>query len=108
MLFTVKARTNEIGIRRVLGATPLAVITQILMESLLLTSGAGIFGLGLGIFVLSRLNGIETQTFRHPEISVAYALSSIGIIIVSGLAAGFLPAYRAVSLKPIEAIRDIT
>jgi putative ABC transport system permease protein len=108
MLFTVKARTHEIGIRRVLGATPLSIISQILMESLLLTTSAGIFGMGLGIFVLARLYGIETPTFRHPEIAVASALSSICIIIVSGLIAGFLPAYRAVSLKPIEAIRDIT
>ncbi len=107
MLFTVKARTHEIGIRRVLGATPITMITQILMESLLLTSSAGIFGLGLGIVTLSALYGIEAPTFRHPEISAASALSSIGIIIVSGLAAGLLPAYRAVSLKPIEAIRDI-
>ena len=107
MLFTVKARTHEIGIRRVLGATPAAVITQILMESLLLTSGAGIFGLALGILALSRLYGIEAPTFRNPDISMAAGLSSLGIIIVSGLAAGLLPAYRAVSLKPIEAIRDI-
>jgi putative ABC transport system permease protein len=108
MLFTVKARTHEIGIRRVLGATPITVITQILMESLLLTSSAGILGLGLAIVALSALYGIETPTFRHPEITMASALSSVGIIIVSGLAAGLLPAYRAVSLKPIEAIRDIT
>jgi putative ABC transport system permease protein len=108
MLFTVKTRTHEIGIRRVLGATPGAMITQILLESLLLTSSAGIFGLALGILVLSRLYGIEAPTFRHPDISIAAALSSVGIIILSGLAAGLLPAYRAVSLKPIEAIRDIT
>jgi putative ABC transport system permease protein len=108
MLFTVKARTHELGIRRVLGATPLAVITQILMESLLLTSSAGILGLALGIVALSRLYGIEAPTFRHPDISIAAALSSLGIIIVSGLVAGLLPAWRAVSLKPIEAIREIT
>ena len=107
MLFTVKARTHEIGIRRVLGATPITVITQILMESVLLTAGAGIFGLGLGILVVSAFSGVESPTFRHPEIAMASALSSLGIIIVSGLAAGLLPAYRAVSLKPIEALRDI-
>jgi len=107
MLFTVKARTHEIGIRRVLGATPITVITQILMESVLLTAGAGIFGLGLGILVVSAFSGVESPTFRHPEIATASALSSLGIIIVSGLAAGLLPAYRAVSLKPIEALRDI-
>jgi putative ABC transport system permease protein len=107
MLFTVKARTHEIGIRRVLGAAPAAVMAQILMESLLLTASAGIFGLCLGVLVISRLNGIEAQTFRHPDIPMAAALSSLAIIIVSGLASGLLPAYRAVSLKPIEAIRDI-
>jgi putative ABC transport system permease protein len=107
MLFTVKARTHEIGIRRVLGATPITVIAQILMESVLLTAGAGIFGLGLGILVVSAFSGVESPTFRHPEIATASALSSLGIIIVSGLAAGLLPAYRAVSLKPIEALRDI-
>lgn len=106
MLFTVKARTHEIGIRRVLGATPGIVIIQILMESLLLTSTAGIFGLGLGIVILSKLYGIETPTFRNPEISIVSSLSSLGIIIVSGLIAGLLPAWRAVALKPIESIRD--
>jgi putative ABC transport system permease protein len=107
MLFTVKARTHEVGIRRVLGATPFSIILQILMESLLLTASSGIVGLGLGIFVLSRLYGIEAPTFRHPEISVVASLSALSIIVVSGLVAGFLPAFRAVSLKPIEAIRDI-
>jgi putative ABC transport system permease protein len=108
MLFTVKARTHEIGIRRVLGATPIAVISQVLMESLLLTAIAGVFGLGLGIAALSSLYGIETPMFRHPDISSVSALSSLGIIMISSLAAGLLPASRAVSLKPIEAIRDIT
>jgi putative ABC transport system permease protein len=101
------ASAIEIGIRRVLGATPITVITQILMESVLLTAGAGIFGLGLGILAVSAFSGVESPTFRHPEIATASALSSLGIIIVSGLAAGLLPAYRAVSLKPIEALRDI-
>lgn len=107
MLFTVKSRTHEIGISRVLGATPFTVITQVLMESLLLTSSAGIFGLSLGILVLSRLYGIVTPTFRNPDISAIAACASLGIIVVSGLIAGLLPAWRAVSLKPIEAIRDV-
>jgi putative ABC transport system permease protein len=106
MLFSVKARTHEIGVRRVLGATPGAVITQILMESFLLTSVAGMFGLTLGVLVLSRLHGIEAPSFRNPDGSAGAALSALGIIVLSGVAAGLLPAYRAVSLKPIEAIRD--
>ena len=114
MMVTIKERTKEIGIRRALGAKPFNIITQVLSESLLLTSLAGLMGLTLGVFLLDVVNRIMSAQpsdqnvtfFENPEISIQVAIVATVIIIVSGLLAGWIPAWRALQIKAIDAIRE--
>jgi len=109
MLVTVRERTKEIGIRRALGATPRNIITQILSESIILTFIAGVTGLMFGVGVLS-LVGLALEKsnsfFSDPQISFVVAIGSLFILLVIGTFAGFIPANRAMNIKPIEAIRE--
>lgn len=109
MLVTVRERTKEIGIRRALGATPRNIITQILSESIILTLIAGIAGLMLGVGLLSIVGFALSkgdQFFKDPQISFGVAIAALLILLVIGTLAGFIPANRAMSIKPIEAIRE--
>jgi putative ABC transport system permease protein len=111
MLVVVKERTKEIGIQRALGATPRIIITQIITESVVLTMFSGYFGLSLGVALLELINylleksGANTDMFVHPGINFRVAITALSILIISGMLAGFIPAKRAVSIKPIDALR---
>jgi putative ABC transport system permease protein len=111
MMVTVKERTKEIGIRRALGATPWKIMTQIMSESLVLTSIAGILGLCLGVGVLQLadvywLQNAEDVFLSNPMVSFGTALSSTFILLLCGLFAGSIPASRALRIKAIDAIRE--
>jgi putative ABC transport system permease protein len=109
MLVTVRERTKEIGIRRALGATPNNIISQILSESIILTLIAGIAGLMVGVGLLSLVGyGLSQgdQFFKDPQISFTVALAALIILLIIGTFAGFIPANRAMNIKPIEAIRE--
>ncbi len=112
MLVIIKERTQEIGIQRAIGATPAKVITHIVAESVFLTVMAGYIGLALGVGLLELLNlalqqGAEDEIFfRNPEISFQMASAALAVLVVAGIFAGLIPAKRAVSIKPIDAIRD--
>ena len=109
MLVTVRERTKEIGIRRALGATPRNIISQILTESIVLTIIAGISGLMLGVGLLQLVGYALSQGdqfFKDPQISFTVGIASFFILLVIGTLAGFIPANRAMSIKPIEAIRE--
>ena len=115
MMVTIKERTKEIGVRRALGAKPTNIISQVMSESVLLTSLAGLMGLTLGVFLLDVLNNLllaqpssaqESTFFQNPEISIQVAVAATIIIIISGLIAGLIPAWRALQIKAIDAIRE--
>ena len=112
MLVIVKERTQEIGIQRALGATPMNVITQIITESVLLTSIAGYIGLVAGVALVEGINyamvtfGAESDMFKRPEVDFQVAILALSILIISGAVAGLVPARRAVRIKPIDALRD--
>ncbi len=109
MLVTVRERTKEIGIRRALGATPNNIISQILSESIILTLIAGIGGLMVGVGLLSLVGyGLSQgdQFFKDPQISFTVAIAALIILLIIGTFAGFIPANRAMNIKPIEAIRE--
>lgn len=109
MLVTVRERTKEIGIRRALGATPRDIIGQILSESIVLTVLAGITGIVVGVGLL-RATGIVLsqgdQFFKDPQISFGMAVASLLILLVIGTFAGYIPAQRAMMIKPVEAIGE--
>lgn len=109
MLVTVKERTREIGIRRALGATPSNIVGQILTESVVLTLIAGVSGLMVGVGLLSLAGQVLEQTegmFKDPQISFGVGVGALIILVVIGTLAGFIPANRAMKIKPIEAIRE--
>jgi putative ABC transport system permease protein len=109
MLVTVRERTREIGIRRALGATPRNIIAQILSESIILTLIAGIAGLMVGVGLLSLVGMALSQGdqfFKDPQISFSVAIAAFFILLIIGTFAGFIPANRAMNIKPIEAIRE--
>jgi len=107
MVFVVKERTKEIGIRKAIGATPRSVIAMILQESIFITTSAGYVGLFLGIFLLSYLgDSLEDYFIKDPYINIGTAIFATVILILFGALAGYVPAKRAAKIKPIEALSD--
>ncbi|HEY6527180.1 MAG TPA: ABC transporter permease [Cellvibrionaceae bacterium] len=111
MLITVKERTVEIGVRKALGATPRQIVGTLLLESVLVTSIAGYLGLVLGVGLLEAVSylltsfNIKLQFFSRPEVDFAIAIKAIILLVAIGAFAGFLPAWRAAKISPIEAMR---
>lgn len=107
MVFVVKERTKEIGIRKALGATPFSIITMILQESIFITVIAGYFGLFMGIFILQAIgNKLEYYFILDPYIDMGTAITATIILITFGAFAGYLPAKRAAQIRPIVALND--
>lgn len=108
MMIVVKERTKEIGVRKAMGATPLSIIGLIMLESIVITSLAGYIGLVLGVGLLELLNANipPSDFFANPEADIRLALTAVLLLVFSGTLAGFIPARRAASIKPIEALRD--
>ncbi len=107
MLIIVKERTKEIGIRKAIGAQPISIIGMILHESIFVTAIAGFLGLFFSLILLETVGPlIETDYIRNPTVDFSVAVSTVIILVFAGALAGFIPAYRASSIKPIEALRD--
>ena len=107
MVFVVKERTKELGIRKALGATPRSVIQMILQESVFITTISGYVGLFLGIMVLRNIGlKLEDYFIKDPYIDFGTALAATFVLILFGAVAGYIPAKRASSIKPIVALRD--
>ncbi|MFT7066697.1 MAG: putative ABC transport system permease protein [Sediminicola sp.] len=107
MVFVVKERTKELGVRKALGATPKAVIGTILLESVFITTISGFIGMILGIAILGSLGDTLKDYFiTNPYINLTMAISATIVLIFFGALAGYLPAKRAANIKPIVALRD--
>lgn len=117
MLIVVKERTKEIGIRKAIGASPSSVISLIMLESIMITTIAGYIGLVLGTGLMEMINYLMTQSagpspsqgesiFMNPTVDINIAISATILLIVAGAIAGYIPAKRAASIKPIVALRD--
>ncbi|WP_324310855.1 ABC transporter permease [Xanthomarina sp.] len=107
MIFIVKERTKEIGIRKALGASPKSIISIILMESILITAIAGYVGLLIGVGVLKFIGpSLEAYFIKDPSVSTTLVIGATITLIVAGGIAGYLPAKKASQIKPIVALRD--
>mgnify|MGYP004530600443 CR=1 FL=1 len=109
MMVTVRERTTEIGIRRAIGATPRMILGQIMTESIVLTAVSGALGIMFSVLMLSgadivvKAAGTSGVTF---QVGFGTAMTAMGILAVLGLLAGLAPAYRAMSIRPVDAMRD--
>ena len=109
LLISVKERTKELGVRRALGATPREVRALIILESVLLTMIAGVIGIILGAGVLSLINYLTKDVdfpYANPTVPIPYVLGALAIMVILGTLIGLIPAQRAVSIKPIDALRE--
>jgi len=110
LLITVKERTKEIGIRRALGAKPWEIKRHIMLESVFLTSIAGALGIIFGGLILmlidTTLGQGDDAALTNPTVDIPVILISVSILILLGTLIGLIPAQVAVSIKPIDALRD--
>jgi putative ABC transport system permease protein len=108
MVFVVKERTKELGIRKAIGATPGSIIGMILQEAIFITSISGYVGLLAGIGILKLVgNTLEEDYYiTDPYVDLNTAILATFLLIAFGAFAGYLPAKRAASIKPIEALTD--
>ncbi|WKS96023.1 ABC transporter permease [Riemerella columbina] len=106
MVYIVKERTQEIGIRKAIGAKPKSIVALILQESVFITVISGVVGVAFGWLTLKLLNNsLEKYFIKDPHISFGLVVAAFFCLVLSGFLAGFVPAYRASKIKPIEALR---
>tara|TARA_B110000046_G_C13001302_1_gene402280 strand:+ start:928 stop:2160 length:1233 start_codon:yes stop_codon:yes gene_type:complete len=107
MIFVIKERTKEFGIRKALGAKPSSIVGMVVQESVLITTIAGYLGLSLGTYILTLIgDSLEKDYFiKDPSVSPIIVLGATLVLIASGLIAGYVPAKRAANIKPIVALR---
>jgi len=108
MVYVVRERTKELGIRKAIGATPKSIVWMVLQESIFITTISGYIGLFIGVMFLSSLgNALEEDFYiTDPYVDLNTALFATFMLIVFGGIAGFIPARRAAKIKPIEALND--
>ena len=105
MWIIVRERTHEIGIRRAIGAKPSDIIIQILSESMVLTSIAGIGGIVFAALILAACEHFVPGNLKF-QLTFAQAIEILVTFLVLGTAAGIIPAFKAMKIKPIEALND--
>ena len=109
MMVTVRERTTEIGIRRAIGATPRIILSQIISESIVLTLVAGMSGILFAVLILQMLELYNTEDgilTAHFQVNFWTAVFCAVIIALMGVFAGLAPAARAMTIKPVDAMRD--
>ncbi len=111
MLIIIKERTKEIGIKRAIGATPANIMIQVILESVILTFVAGYFGLVAGVGLLELVAwgliefNVDAEMFANPNVDLGVALRALAALVIAGIFAGLIPAYRTTKIKPVEALR---
>ncbi len=110
LLITVKERTKEIGIRRAIGATPASIRQQIILESVFLTTVAGMLGIIFGGSILFGIDAAFGQgpdaALVNPTVNIPIILIAFATLITLGTLIGLIPAHVATIVKPIEALRE--
>ena len=111
MFVSVRERTHEIGVRRAIGARPRNILTQVVAESVVITTMFGYIGVVLGMIVLQVLDFFMSQSdgnapLENPTVDISLALQVTAVLIIAGALAGLFPALKALKVKPVEALRD--
>ncbi|WP_350290326.1 ABC transporter permease [uncultured Croceitalea sp.] len=107
MVFTIKERTKEFGVRKALGARPRQIVNLVLLESTFITAFSGFIGLLFAWLILSLIGpSIETPAFSNPSVRSSTVITATIILVIAGILAGLLPAIRAANVKPIVALSD--
>ncbi|MCG8476389.1 MAG: ABC transporter permease [Cytophagales bacterium] len=112
MLIVVKERTKEIGIRKAIGASPASIIGLFLQESIAITLASGYFGLLSGVAIVEAAAwaltkfSVDAPFFRNPQVDMNTAIAATLILVFAGALAGYIPARKAASVNPIEALHD--
>ncbi len=108
MMVTVKERTTEIGIRRAIGATPGEILSQIITESVALTVIAGSFGIVFSVLLLNLTEVILSWNGEVASFQISFwtAVLALALLALLGIIAGLAPAFRAMHIKPVDAMRD--
>lgn len=108
MFVSVRERTHEIGIRRAIGARPRSILSQILFESVAITTLFGYIGIFLGSAVNELIARMTEQTefISNPRTDLNIALSVTVVLVIAGMLAGLFPALKALKVKPVEALRE--
>ena len=110
LLITVKERTKEIGVRRALGATPFEIKRQIVVEAVFLTIMSGLLGIISGGWILIFIDRAWGQgddaTLVNASVSISVVFIALIILVILGTLIGLIPAFKATSVKPIEALRE--
>jgi len=107
MVFVVKERTKELGIRKALGATPGSIVGLILQESIFITAIAGYIGILIAVFALNGIgNNLEDYFITNPQVNQSTIVWATIILILVGAIAGYVPARRAAKIKPVVALAD--
>jgi putative ABC transport system permease protein len=107
MVYIVRERTKELGIRKALGATPKSIIGMIMMESIFVTALAGYSGLMIGVFALRAIgDSLEKYFIINPSVETYVVIGATIVLVIAGTIAGYIPAKRAASIKPIVALND--
>lgn len=107
MVYIVKERTKEIGVRKAIGAKPAEIVALILQESIVITVISGLVGVGLGVLALKLIgNNLEDYFITDPSVGWGLIAVAFFCLVFAGSIAGFVPAYRASKIKPIEALRN--
>ena len=114
MFVSVRERTHEIGIKRAIGARPLSILKQIILESVSITTLFGYIGIFFGIIVsqvIAHMTESATdpggnQILRDPSVNLSIAIEVTVVLIIAGALAGLFPALKSLKIKPVEALRD--
>lgn len=107
MIYVVSERTKELGVRKVLGASPKSIVALILLESITITSIAGYVGILIGLGSVKLIgNSLEKYFITDPSVDTSIIIGAMITLVISGCIAGYVPAKRASRIKPIVALRD--
>tara|TARA_R110002096_G_scaffold436038_2_gene665849 strand:+ start:115953 stop:117185 length:1233 start_codon:yes stop_codon:yes gene_type:complete len=108
LLISVAERTVEIGVRKALGANPFSIVAMVLKEAFVVTGLAGYLGLFAGVGLLELFNRFlpNNEYIVNPEVDLSVALIALGMLVVSAMLAGLIPASRAARVSPIVALRN--